>query len=385
MDGESNSDNLIGYLSGMPVRLRTGASATGAIEMIKGLSAKLPEEVARSLEDRLGNLDVRVIAIGTVPQRMIYDKEMIVVQAGKPVEFRFTNTDAMPHNFAIVQPGSLQEVGELAEATGRDADAIERGYIPKSDQIMLASKLLQPGENQSISFNVPTEPGVYPYVCTYPGHWRRMYGALYVVENLEGYQGNPETYLANANLPIMDELLKMNTRNHQWTYDELVGELKQLKHGRSFEVGKELFKVASCIGCHKLSDQGNVFGPDLAKLEEKKQTPEALLRSIVEPSKEIDEKFQSKLFVLDDGRTITGMVIQESEDEIQLVINPLAKDKPTVIDPETIEAEKKSEVSLMPKGLLDRLSREEILDLIGYIYAKGDPKDGMYEDHDHDH
>lgn len=377
------ADNLIGYLSEMPARLRTGAAANEAIELTKSLAAKLPDDVAKSLQDRLGNLDVRVIAIGTVSHRMIYDKEVIAVQAGKPVEFRFSNTDAMPHNFAIVQPGGLQEVGELAETTGRDPDAMERHYIPDSDKVMLGSKLLQPGESQSLSFDAPTDPGVYPYVCTYPGHWRRMYGALYVVENLEEYQANPEVYLARANLEIKDELLKMNTRSHEWTYDELAGELPQLSLGRSFEVGKELFKVASCTGCHKLSDEGNVFGPDLAKLDDKKQTVEALLRSIVEPSKEIDEKFRSKIFVLEDGRAITGMVTKESDDGIEVVINPLAKDKPTVIQADSIEAEKNSEVSLMPKGLLDRLSREEILDLIGYVYAKGDQKHKMYEAHDH--
>ena len=46
---------------------------------------------------------------------MIYDKERIVVQAGKPVEFRFSNTDNMPHNLAICLPGSMAEVGTLAD------------------------------------------------------------------------------------------------------------------------------------------------------------------------------------------------------------------------------------------------------------------------------
>ena len=72
---------------------------------------------------------------------MLYDKEKIAIQAGKPVEFRFSNSDAMPHNLAIVMPGAMEEIGLLAEATARDADAPQRQYIPKSDKILLASRL----------------------------------------------------------------------------------------------------------------------------------------------------------------------------------------------------------------------------------------------------
>ena len=140
---------------------------------------------------------------------MIYDKEIIAVEAGKPIEFRFANTDNMPHNFAIVQPGALEEIGLLAEATARDADAKDRNFVPKSDKVLLASRLLDPGQNQAISYDVPPAPGIYPYVCTYPGHWRRMYGALYVVANLEEYQVNPTAYLAAHALPVRDELLKL--------------------------------------------------------------------------------------------------------------------------------------------------------------------------------
>lgn len=208
---------------------------------------------------------------------------------------------------------------------------------------------------------------------------------LYVVENLEEYQADAVAYLAKAKLPIKDELLKMNTRIHEWTFEELAGEVKQLPHGRSFEVGKELFKVASCVGCHKLDGEGSVFGPDLAKLEDKKHTTEAILQAIVDPSKEIEEKFQSNIFVLDDGRLITGMILEENDDEIHVVINPLAKDKPTVIEQDAIVGRKKATVSLMPKGLLDRLSREEILDLIAFVYAKGDKQHMLFGEHQHQH
>jgi len=380
------TDNLIGYLSSMPARYRTGGPATNAMELAKSLAGKLAATDGKAVLDRLQNLDVRVIAIGTVPHRMIFDKELIAVQAGKPVEFRFSNTDAMPHNFAITQPGALAEVGELAEATGRDADAMDRHYIPKSDRILLASKLLQPGQTQALSFEAPTEPGIYPYVCTYPGHWRRMYGALYVVANVEEYQANPEAYLAVAKLPIKDELLRFNTRNYEWKFEELIGEVKELPPGRAFEVGKQLFKVASCVGCHKFGNEGRDFGPDLAKLDTKKHTTEHILRSILEPSKEIDEKYQSYSFVMDTGKIITGMIVKETPDELHVVIDPLAKAKPTVLKKDQIDEQTKSKSSQMPLGLLNKLSREEILDLIAYVYARGDMKHEMYKDgHHHNH
>ena len=98
----------------------------------------------------------------------------------------------MPHNLVILKPGSLEEVGMLAEASATAADAATRQFVPRSDKVLLASKLLQTRETQQLAFTAPSEPGIYPYVCTYPGHWRRMYGALYVVADLDAYLANPE-------------------------------------------------------------------------------------------------------------------------------------------------------------------------------------------------
>ena len=376
-------DNLVGYLSEIPTEFRTGAQATEAMQLARELSGTLPEADAKAILDRLANLDVRVIAVGTVPHRMIYDKETIAVQAGKPVEFRFSNSDNMPHNFAITEPGSMADIGMMAEATARDPDAMARHYIPKSDKILLASRLLQPGEVQAIVYNAPTTPGVYPYVCTYPGHWRRMYGALYVVDNLEQYQADPAAYLAANPLPLKDELLARNSRGQQWKLEDLVSEVKPLPPGRSFDVGRELFKVANCVACHKINDEGQVFGPDLVKLDVKKHTTEYILQSILEPSKDIEDKFASFGFLMKSGKVITGMVVKESADEVQIVIDPLAKGKPTLLPTGEIEARKKLTVSIMPKGLLDKLSREEILDLVAYIYARGDKTNHLFM-HDHD-
>ena len=78
--------------------------------------------------------------------------------------------------------------------------------MPVSSKILLASQLLQPRQSQKLDFTAPSQPGIYPYVCTYPGHWRRMFGALYVVEDLDDYLADPEGYLARNSLPVEDEL-----------------------------------------------------------------------------------------------------------------------------------------------------------------------------------
>src|SRR5207249_11416655 len=129
----------------------------------------------------LGELGVRVLRVGTVPEQMLFDKDRLVVRAGKPFEIRFENNDLMPHNLVITQPGALEEIGLLAEAQATQPGALERNYVPKSKKIILSSRLVQPRDSQKLSFTAPKEPGGYPYVCTYPGRWRRMFGALYVV------------------------------------------------------------------------------------------------------------------------------------------------------------------------------------------------------------
>ena len=64
-----------------------------------------------------------MIRIGTVLEQMRYDIDQIVVQAGKPVQILFENSDMMPHNFVVTLPGALEEIGLLAEATATQADA----------------------------------------------------------------------------------------------------------------------------------------------------------------------------------------------------------------------------------------------------------------------
>ena len=112
-------------------------------------------------------------------------------------------------------------------------------------------------------------------------------------------------------------------------------------------------------------------------------TPENLLRSVLEPSKEIVEKFQSHTFVLDSGKIVTGMIVSETPTEIKVLVDPLAKGDPAVLQKSEIEERSKSAVSIMPQGLLSKLTREEILDLMAYLSARGDKTNKLFGEHHH--
>jgi putative heme-binding domain-containing protein len=380
-------ESIIAYVKQMPVRRRTSSAALDALQLGDALAALLPADSARSFRKELSSLGVRVIRVGTVLEQMRYDVDRIVVQAGKPVQILFENIDMMPHNFVVTQPGALEEIGLLAEATATSPDAARRQYIPASGKILLSSRLLQPRENQKLDFTAPAQAGVYPYVCTYPGHWRRMYGALYVVDDLDAYLASPESYLAGHPLPIADELLKSTRPRKEWTFDDLASSVTHLDRDtdRSFGNGKQLFEVATCVSCHKMSGTGNEFGPDLTKLEPK-QSPADLLRNILEPSSKINEKYNSYLFETESGQVISGLIVEETPEVVKVVENPLASTAPKVLKKSEIAGRKKSPTSIMPKGLLDKLTREETLDLLAYIAAGGDSNHPLFKgDHARGH
>jgi len=371
-------DVLLASIRKTPASDRTSTSSLDAMEFADALASLLPVDQAKAVRAELRELGVRVIRLGTLFERMAFDKDVLVMEAGKPVEFLLENTDLMPHNFVITQPGAMEEIGLLSEASPQQPGFAERQYVPQSKAILASSRLLQPREMQKLSFTAPKQPGVYPYVCTYPGHWRRMYGALYVVGDLDAYEAAPEAYLAASKIAPVDPLLKDRRPRTEWKLEDLADAVAGMKHGRNFGTGKQMFTVANCIACHKLEDKGNQFGADLAALTktQPKPTQVDILKSIIEPSDKINEKFQTNVFVLFSGKTISGLVVEESGDVIKVVENPLVSTQPIEIKRSDVEERERSKTSMMPKGLLDKLTRDEILDLVAYV-ASGGNKDHM--------
>jgi putative heme-binding domain-containing protein len=372
------ADRLLAYIRTIPVGERTTPRALDALALADNVASLLPPDQAKAVRKELGELGVRVIRLGTVPDQMLYTKERMVARAGKPVEIIFENQDLMPHNFVLVKPGALEEVGLLGEKTATEPGAAQRQYVPPSDKILFSGRLLQPRDSQRLRFTAPAKPGVYPYVCTYPGHWRRMHGAFYVVEDLEGYLADPEGYLAKNPLPVADELLKFVRPRKDWKLAELAPLIEGMKNGRSFSNGKQMFAVASCVSCHKLNGVGVEMGPDLSKLDPKWKRAE-ILRHVLEPSWQINEKYHTYLIETKKGKVISGLIVEEKDGKVKVVENPLLKADPVVLDVGDIVERTKSPKSIMPEGLLAKLTREEILDLMAYVISRGDARNELFQ------
>ncbi|CAN5853574.1 hypothetical protein BH11VER1_BH11VER1_19020 [soil metagenome] len=113
---------------------------------------------------------------------LAYDKKTFTVKAGQKIKLTLENKSAVPqpHNLLIIKPGTLMKVGALANGMLTDPQAMAKDYIPESPDILHHTKLIQPGQTGSLELTAPAEPGDYPYLCTFPGHWMLMQGVMKV-------------------------------------------------------------------------------------------------------------------------------------------------------------------------------------------------------------
>lgn len=110
---------------------------------------------------------------------MKFDKTLFKVKAGQQVTLDFKNVGKLPaaamsHNVVILQQGTdVQKFGEAA------VPAAATGHIPPSmtDDVIAHTKLLGPGESDKITFTL-ADPGVYDFICSFPGHFGTMHGQI---------------------------------------------------------------------------------------------------------------------------------------------------------------------------------------------------------------
>ncbi|CAN5846744.1 hypothetical protein BH23PLA1_BH23PLA1_01220 [soil metagenome] len=129
--------------------------------------------------------------------------------------------------------------------------------------------------------------------------------------------------------------------------------------------GKAVFEK-SCIACHRLEGQGTDVGPDLTTLTDR--SPEALLIAILDPNRAFESQYASYTIATTDGRVLNGIIAAESSNSITLRREEGQEDELLRADIEQMAA---SGQSMMPEGLEDDLSPQELADVIAYLSRFG--------------
>lgn len=150
-----------------------------------------------------------------------------------------------------------------------------------------------------------------------------------------------------------------------WTMLDFQSALSEVTQNRDFEKGKIALAKASCLKCHRVGEEGGRVGPDLTQVGNRFDA-RALLESIIEPSKVIDEKYRQTSYVLVNGKVLTGRPVGVSAKQITLETDP-NRGLSEIVNRADIEESVISQISPMPAKLTNVLTREEILDLIAYL------------------
>ena len=165
----------------------------------------------------------------------------------------------------------------------------------------------------------------------------------------------------------------------KWTLDELSLAARTDLKQRNFANGRKMFAAAGCYACHRFDNQGGMTGPDLTSAG-RRYSAHDLLDQVINPSKVINDQFSAVSVITEDGLVHTGVVVNLNGDRLTLNTDLTDPNKRVNVDRNTIEELIVSKTSPMPVGLFNRMTKDEILDLIAYLISGGDARHEYFRD-----
>lgn len=159
--------------------------------------------------------------------------------------------------------------------------------------------------------------------------------------------------------------------------DDIMPSLNNVKKGRNFEQGRLAYEAAQCGACHRFGDDGGSVGPDLTAISSRFSTTD-ILDSIIHPSKILSDQYIYEKINTKDDEQYVGRIVGETEESIEILQNPYSAVR-TSIKISDIQSRENSTLSPMPEGLIQVLTRDEILDLLAYLESGGNPKNSNFK------
>ena len=144
------------------------------------LSLLIAASIAQAADPPAARAATKPLAVSlAMRDGLRFDPPRFAARPGQEIVVEIENADTthQVHNFLVTKPGRLHPVVAAALELGERGP--ELNFNPATADVLVAAAVLQPEQKTRIRFRLPPEAGVYPYVCTFPGHGVVMYGAIY--------------------------------------------------------------------------------------------------------------------------------------------------------------------------------------------------------------
>ena len=151
-----------------------------------------------------------------------------------------------------------------------------------------------------------------------------------------------------------------------------------VKGNRDFANGRKMAGAGTCYVCHRFKGEGGAVGPDLSSAGGKFSAYD-LLEAIIDPGKEISDQYGATNFKMKDGTVVSGRIMNLSEDRYQVNTNMMDPSSTTVVNVKDLVSIEPSPLSMMPPGLINTMSKEDVYDLLAYFISGGDPKHSAFK------
>ena len=161
-----------------------------------------------------------------------------------------------------------------------------------------------------------------------------------------------------------------------WTASEFEPHLSRVHAGRDFERGRRLFTDLQCAACHQVAGEGIAYGPDLTGVGAR-FSPLDLLLASVEPARDLSDQYAGLVVTTGEDSMELGIPIERTGDTLSLAPDP--RSGRLRVDIPISEITSEVAASPMPAGLLDTASMDEVLDLLAYLRAGGNPEDPAFQ------
>ena len=153
------------------------------------------------------------------------------------------------------------------------------------------------------------------------------------------------------------------------TAAEIGSILRDVSKRGNAQRGTKIFhrRQLQCTTCHRVNGEGGEVGPDLSSLGGSARVADILM-SLLEPSATIKQGYQTAQIITVDGKIISGILQQRTQQNVSVRD---AMNRLHTISNDDIDEVEGSRVSMMPSGLLETLTRDELIDLVAYLSTLG--------------